>query len=287
MKPCQLCYQFTDDHVQLSVARGEDILPVGAWRTYEVRNKTGALFSCAMLEQFCNKGWATLTEDTVTVLNRHMAKCQPWELAALALPPALPYHLRIHPRGTLTTGSKFAVEYAFHALSRPVLHTRTGIQVKAEGKEYCLLDPNYSIVTKIDAYRTDPLTDPQDRMPWWAELLDLVANPDDVIENKALRSYKIARAYHFTVSIQSIRGDLRITPCLLAEVPTHENEDGNTLENKILPPQAHAIFVKNFEQQPLRSQYSLGGGYFISLPNEMQVGLSVVKGVNRSSIQEK
>lgn len=107
-------------------------------------------------------------------------------------------------------------------------------------------------------------------MPWWAELLDLVANPDDVIENKALRSYKIARAYHFTVSIQSIRGDLRITPCLLAEVPTHENEDGNTLENKILPPQAHAIFVKNFEQQPLRSQYSLGGGYFISLPNEMQ-----------------
>ena len=287
MKPCQLCYQFTDDHVQLSVARGEDILPVGAWRTYEVRNKTGALFSCAMLEQFCNKGWATLTEDTVTVLNRHMAKCQPWELAALALPPALPYHLRIHPRSTLTTGSKFAVEYAFHALSRPVLHTRTGIQVKAEGKEYCLLDPNYSIVTKIDAYRTDPLTDPQDRMPWWAELLDLVANPDDVIENKALRSYKIARAYHFTVSIQSIRGDLRITPCLLAEVPTHENEDGNTLENKILPPQAHAIFVKNFEQQPLRSQYSLGGGYFISLPNEMQVGLSVVKGVNRSSIQEK
>lgn len=261
--------------------------PWGAWRTYEVRNKTGALFSCAMLEQFCNKGWATLTEDTVTVLNRHMAKCQPWELAALALPPALPYHLRIHPRGTLTTGSKFAVEYAFHALSRPVLHTRTGIQVKAEGKEYCLLDPNYSIVTKIDAYRTDPLTDPQDRMPWWAELLDLVANPDDVIENKALRSYKIARAYHFTVSIQSIRGDLRITPCLLAEVPTHENEDGNTLENKILPPQAHAIFVKNFEQQPLRSQYSLGGGYFISLPNEMQVGLSVVKGVNRSSIQEK
>lgn len=287
MNPCQLCYQFTDDHVQFSVVRGEDLLPVEAWRTHEVRNRAGALFSYSMLEQLCNKGWGTLTEDTVTILNRYMAKCQPWELAALALPPALPFHLRIHPRGSLTAGSKFAVEYAFHALSRPILFTRTGIMVKAEGKEYCLLDPNYSIVTKIDAYRTDPLTDPQDRIPWWAELLDLVANLDEVIENKALRSYKLARAYHFTVSIQSIRGDLRITPRLLAEVPTHENEDGRNLENKILPPQAHAIFVKNFEQLPLRTQYSLGSGYFISLPKEMQVGLSAVKGVNRSSIQEK
>lgn len=287
MKPCQMFYQFTDEHVQFSVARDEEMLPVGAWRTYEVRNRTGALFSHNMLEQLCNKGWATLTEDTVTILNRHMAKCQPWELAALALPPALPFHLRIHPRGSLTTGSKFAVEYAFHALSRPVLLTRTGIMVKAEGKEYCLLDPNYSIVTKIDAYKLAPLTDPKDRMPWWAELLDLVCEPDEVIENKALRSYKIARAYHFTVSIQSIRGDLRITPRLLAEVPTHENEDGSTLENKILPPQAHATFIKDFEQLPLRTQYSLGSGYFISLPTEMQVGLSAVKGVNRSSIQEK
>ena len=287
MKPCQLCCQFTDDHVQFSVARGEDMLPVEEWRSYEVRDKTGVLFSCNMLEQLCNKGWATLTENTVTILNQHMAKCLPWELAALALPPALPFHLRIHPRGSLTMGSKFAVEYAFHALSRPISFTRTGIMVKAEGKGYCLLDPNYSIVTKIDAYRTDPLTDPQDRMPWWADLLDLVADPDEVIENKALRSYKIARAYHFTVSIQSIRGDLRITPRLLAEVPTHENEDGSTLENKILPPQAHAIFVKNFEQLPLRTQYSLGGGYFISLPKEMQAGLSAVKAVNRASIQEK
>lgn len=114
MKPCQLCYQFTDDHVQLSVARGEDILPVGAWRTYEVRNKTGALFSCAMLEQFCNKGWATLTEDTVTVLNRHMAKCQPWELAALALPPALPYQMKGIFPPYLTSG----------ALSHPVIRCR-------------------------------------------------------------------------------------------------------------------------------------------------------------------
>jgi hypothetical protein len=159
--------------------------------------------------------------------------------------------------------------------------------VKAEGKEYCLLDPNYSIITKIDAYRTDPLPDPQDRMFWWAELLDLMCKPDEVIDNKALRSYKIARAYHFTVSIQSIRGDLRITPRLLAEVPTHENEDGSTQENKILPSQAHATFVKDFEQHPLRTQYALGSGYFISLPKEMQVGLSAVKGVNRSSIQEK
>ena len=287
MKPCQLCYQFADEHVQFSVARGEDLLPVGAWRTYEVRNKTGALFSYNMLEQLCNKGWATLAEDTVTILNRHMANCQPWELAALALPPALPFHLRIHPRGSLTVGSKFAVEYAFHALSRPVLFTRTGILVRAEGKEFCLLNPSYSVVTKIDAYKLAPLTDPQDRMPWWAELLDLVSDPDEAIENRALRSYKIARAYHFTVSIQSIRGDLRITPRLLAEVPTHENEDGSTLENEILPPQKHAIFVKNFEQLPLRTQYSLGSGYFISLPKEMQAGLSAVKGVNRSSIQEK
>ena len=287
MKPCQLCYKFTDEHVQFSVARGENLLPVGAWSTYEVRNRTGVLFSYNMLEQLCNKGWGTLTEDAVTIPNRYMAKCQPWELAALALPPALPFHVRIHPRGSLTMGSKFAVEYAFHALSRPVSFTRTGIMVKAEGNEYCLLDPNYSVVTKIDAYKLAPLTDPQDRTSWWAELLDLVADPDEVIENKALRSYKIARAYHFTVSIQSIRGDLRITPRLLAEVPTHENEDGSTLENEILPPQPHAIFVKNFEQQPLRTQYSLGSGYFISLPKEMQAGLSAVKGVNRSSIQEK
>lgn len=287
MNICKMHYKFTDEYMQFSVARGEDMLPVGAWRTYEVRNRAGALFSYNMLEQLCNKGWATLTENTVTILNRHMAKCQPWELAALALPPALPFHLRVHPRGSLTIGSKFAVEYAFHALSRPILFTRTGIMVKAEGKEYCLLDPNYSIITKIDAYRTDPLTDPQDRMFWWAELLDLMCKPDEVIDNKALRSYKIARAYHFTVSIQSIRGDLRITPRLLAEVPTHENEDGSTQENKILPPQAHATFVKDFEQHPLRTQYALGSGYFISLPKEMQVGLSAVKGVNRSSIQEK
>lgn len=287
MKPCQLCYQFTDEHVQFSVARGEDMLPMGAWHTYEVRNKTGALFSCNMLEQLCNKGWATLTEDTVTILNRHMAKCQPWELAALALPPALPFHLRIHPRGSLTTGSKFAVEYAFHALSRPVLFTRTGIMVKAEGKEYCLLDPDYSIVTKIDDYKLAPLTDPKSRVPWWAELLDLVCEPDEVIENKALRSYKIARAHHFTVGIQSIRGDLRITPRLLAEASAQENEDGSTSENKLLPPQAHAIFVKNFEQLPMRAQYALEGGYFISLPKEMQVGLSVIKSVNRLSIQDK
>ena len=111
------------------------MLPVEEWRSYEVRDKTGVLFSCNMIEQLCNKGWGTLTEDAVTIPNRYMAKCQPWELAALALPPALPFHVRIHPRGSLTMGSKFAVEYAFHSLSQPVSFTRTGIMVKAEGKE--------------------------------------------------------------------------------------------------------------------------------------------------------
>lgn len=287
MKPYQLCCQFTDDHVQFSVMQGGDLLPVNTWRTHEVRNKSGALFSYNMLEQLCNKGWATLTENTATILNQYMAKCQPWELAALALPPALPLHLRIHPRGSLSTGSKFTVEYAFHALSRPVVFSRTGIRVKAEGKKYCLLDPNYSIVVKIDAYRMSPLTEPGDRMHWWADLLDLVSEPDPVIENKALRSYKIARAYHFTVSIQSIRGDLRITPCLLAEAPTQESEDDNTRENQLLTPCAHAAFVKNFERQPLRNKYSLEDGCFLTLSTEMQTGLNVLKSVNRANIQEK
>ena len=68
---------------------------VQAWSSYEVRNRTGVLFSYNMLEQLCNKGWGTLTEDAVTIPNRYMAKCQPWELAALALPPALPFHVSI------------------------------------------------------------------------------------------------------------------------------------------------------------------------------------------------
>lgn len=113
MNSCQLCCQFTDEYVQLSVARSEEKLPVVAWHTHEVRNRTGVLFSSNMLEQLCNKGWVTLTEDTITIPNRYMAKCQPWELAALALPPALPFHVRIHPRGSLTMGSKFAVGVCF------------------------------------------------------------------------------------------------------------------------------------------------------------------------------
>lgn len=287
MKPSQLCCQFTDDHVQFSITRGGTPLPMKAWRTHEVRNEAGALFSCNMLEQLCNKGWATLTENTATILNQHMAKCQPWELAALALPPALPLHLRVHPRGSLSTGNKFTVEYAFHALSRPVMFFRTGIKVNAEGKEYCLLDPNYSIIVKIDAYRKSPLNEPGDRMHWWAEMLDLISEPDKVIENKALRSYKIARAYHFTVSIQSIRGDLRITPCLLAKAPEQENDEGKAPENQILPSRAHATFVDNFVRLPLRNKYALVDGYFLTLPTEMQAGLNVLKSVNRADIQEK
>ena len=261
MSHALLACRFTEDAVHFSATKDAAALPVAAWPQHALHGASGALFAYHTLRQFLDKGWADAY--AITLPNHSLAQCQPWELARLLLPPPPPFHLRIRPRGSLTLGDKFSVEYSLYSKARPVACTRTGILLKAEGKEYCLLDPVFSLIEKMDAYKKAPLADADARMCWWRDLLDLVSDPA-IIDNAALRSYKIARAEYFTVGI-SLRNGLRITPRLLANPHKNDSENSEEPDAGLVSATADKRFLDTLHRHPLRSRYTLGDAYFLTL----------------------
>lgn len=286
MPQALIACHFTEDTVQFFATKNESALPVAAWCQHALYGASGAPFSYNTLGQLLNKGWANEDEYSIITPNQYLAQCQPWELSALLLPQPSPLHLRLRPKGSLTLGQNFTVEYGFYSLARPVRFSRTGILLKSEGKEYCLLDPTFSLVTKIEEYKKTPLLDADARMRWWGEVLALVPDPA-IIDDNILRSYKIARADFFTVNIQSVRDGLRITPRLLAAPRQSDNEDREELDTDLVTAAAHSRFLKDFHKLPLRCKYALGDGYFLTLPQEIQSGLGVVKSLEYATLQEK
>ena len=288
-----LKYEFTDLAVDFTVFDGSSRLPFNEWEQKKITTEKGQTIAFSIFERLLAEGEAISTSDTLTISNKSLARCALWELEALGLPPPVSLQLRISSNGSLTLGSNFTVSFGFYDGARYVPTKRKGILLEAKNLKYCLTEPTFALVEMLDAYLQQPITDPDERVRWWGKVTEILREPkipDPKIVEGILGSYKVVQANFFTVNLLSTKGQLNISPRLLAKQSVEDypiNSEGNTCPDSLLPESTHALFRKDFKNQPIRSKYALSNNYFVALSPELKTVLGVVKQLENASLQEK
>ncbi len=229
-------------------------------------------------------GLASLDENRLSVPHAVLADLEPWALAEADLPPAAPFRLEIQGRGPITSDA-FTIHWALRdgrsRVLRPVIQ---GAIVTVRDRRYTLLSPLFEIVEALRAFSAPNSADMDTRMAAWASIKALL--PDDAIVDDQLRLTNFVRADGFTLSTLP---DGSFDPVPLSRPLTRSGvDDLQGAPEEPLPTAYQQKFAERFRSRPeVGGHYSVGPGWYVSVPENTRRALSVVHRKQRAPKEER
>lgn len=230
------------------------------------------------------EGEAERTAEGVFVSDERVASFAPWELKQLGLPPAAPFRIQVRGEGAIATpGFRLRVGL-MQPDGRPVTGgKRDGAVFRAGSREYVLLNPLYEVLEKADRFSSATTMD--ERMSKWCDLRELL--PEGSVVDRQLQTINLVRGDAFTLDVKP---GADFSPVLLTMAspskPFNDEESAQPIE--ALPEASQQTFSDRFEKsQRVNGHYALGGGWYVTLPEETRSALEVVREIKQGSLNER
>jgi len=233
-----------------------------------------------VLSRVLDDDLAELTDEyTLLLPHETVAELPAQEAMRLGLPPDMPFTLHIEIDGIVPrAGSVF--RYRFLAHDHPVAFRRAGSVITSDEIQYRVPDPAFALLEGLDTFNALQPTDIDRRLRVWGFLKEKL--PKDAVVEEHLRSLDIvvASAVSLTPIIDS-SGNADIEPVIgRFQLPEDElllDSDADPVFEPALPEDEARTFADRFRLLKVRPSYTLGGGKFVVVTDDVQRILQEVK----------
>ncbi|RKF22288.1 DEAD/DEAH box helicase [Alginatibacterium sediminis] len=207
------------------------------------------------------------------------------EIQKLALPQVSHARLKIVANG-LISQADFSLSYRLMtADARPIMGAKvSGIQLSSRRHTELILDPLYSIISKIEQFNNTFVSDRDERFICWGQIKELL--PEESIVDGQLQSITICRADRVTLDVKEhgVFAPLLIKPNSSKDWDVQSQSD---IEYAV-PKARQSQFEDQFKSwSTTRSNYAIGNGTYVVLPKRVQKVLSVIKAYQAKGSQER
>ncbi|SFG29889.1 DEAD/DEAH box helicase [Neptunomonas qingdaonensis] len=250
-------------------------VPVDEWGLFDIVHATGsANISCLFRELEQGSAYRT-AEEQIICEDQFIASLTEVEIMHLGLSSPSQCRLQIKGQGLISQPG-FTLQYKLlRSDGRPYMGVkRNGVVLEAGGKELLILDPIYTLIEKIDAYRISPAEDLDERFVRWGEVQELL--PEETVIEGRLSHITICRADRITLDVKPSG---RFEPVLIKPNADKDLDiQGQSDVENAIPTAKQKEFEKQFSnRQQVRSNYAVGGGTYVVLPPRVVNVLKVIR----------
>lgn len=259
---------------------GKTDLAPDAWSLQKIVTLSGTAADVSSLVDLVSTNRAEVNSDnSITVVDEDIAAFSSHDIEALGLPEAAQLSLSIKTQG-LITAPDFELNYALsdHMGRAWIGVTRDGVILNRGSKSFTLLDPLFTILSKIDQFSELP-TDHQSRFSHWAEIAQLL--PGDITLDGQLKSLRITSSDRITLDVGP---GSNFDP-----VPLATPEPGESaIDQPVLPEFFLDAFKKQFRKfNTAHKTYALGEGNYLMFPERVREKLNKVREFQQKSEPER
>ncbi|MFH4853671.1 hypothetical protein WMY96_04220 [Vibrio diabolicus] len=284
-RTAQLTWQKNDDGFLFQVSHEGLILPPSQWSRYSLMMGDTHVVVDPLFRGIEDVPTPLISDAGITCSDQFIASLTEVEIQKLFLPPVSHAKVKIVAKG-LISQPNFQLSYRLMTPEgRPMMGAKVaGIELKHRGQTELILDPLYSIITKIDEFNSTNILNQDERFVRWGEIKELL--PDDSVVDGQLQNITICRADRVTLDIKE-HGIFN--PLLIKSNPTKDWDIQGQSDVEYAIPKARQ---KNFEDHfkawsTTRSNYAIGNGVYVVLPLRVQKVLSVIKDYQTKDSQER
>ncbi|NNN43486.1 MULTISPECIES: DEAD/DEAH box helicase [unclassified Vibrio] len=284
-RTAQLTWQKNDDGFLFQVSHEGLILPPSQWSRYSLIMGDTHVVVDPLFRGIEDVPTPLISDAGITCSDQFIASLTEVEIQKLCLPPVSHAKVKIVAKG-LISQPNFQLSYRLMAPEgRPMMGAKVaGIELKHRGQTELILDPLYSIITKIDQFNSTNILDQDERFVRWGEIKELL--PDDSVVDGQLQNITICRADRVTLDIKE-HGIFN--PLLIKSNPTKDWDiQGQSDVEYAIPKARQKKFEDHFKAwSTTRSNYAIGNGVYVVLPLRVQKVLSVIKDYQTKDSQER
>ncbi|PWF68408.1 hypothetical protein CCD93_10175 [Vibrio sp. T21] len=284
-RTAQLTWQKNDDGFLFQVSHEGLILPPSQWSRYSLIMGDTHVVVDPLFRGIEDVPTPLISDAGITCSDQFIASLTEVEIQKLCLPPVSHAKVKIVAKG-LISQPNFQLSYRLMTPEgRPMMGAKVaGIELKHRGQTELILDPLYSIITKIDQFNSTNILDQDERFVRWGEIKELL--PDDSVVDGQLQNITICRADRVTLDIKE-HGIFN--PLLIKSNPTKDWDiQGQSDVEYAIPKARQKKFEDHFKAwSTTRSNYAIGNGVYVVLPLRVQKVLSVIKDYQTKDSQER
>ena len=167
--------------------------------------------------------------------------------------------------------------------------TRNGAIITWNDDEYILSDPLFSVVELLQAYKSAPIADMDERFLWWSQVRELL--PEDVDVGNFLKTINIVRPESFTLDFGDENGELQLTPRFVYQSEKNEDQPESDDEKEpldIISPAAQDDFNATFRRHSVtNARYALSDRWYVVLPKSVISALQAVRDIQNEPLERK
>ncbi len=284
-RTAQLTWQKNDNGFLFQVSHEGLILPPSQWSRYSLMMGETHVVVDPLFRGIEDVPTPLISDAGINCSDQFIALLTEVEIQKLCLPPVSHAKVKIVAKG-LISQPNFQLSYRLMTPEgRPMMGAKVaGIELKHRGQTELILDPLYSIITKIDEFNSTNILDQDERFVRWGEIKELL--PDDSVVDGQLQNITICRADRVTLDIKE-HGIFN--PLLIKSNPTKDWDiQGQSDVEYAIPKSRQKNFEDHFKAwSTTRSNYAIGNGVYVVLPLRVQKVLSVIKDYQTKDSQER
>ncbi|MDW3048242.1 DEAD/DEAH box helicase [Vibrio sp. Vb1554] len=284
-RTAQLTWQKTEDAFLFQVKQDGIVLPPCQWSKFNLTADETPVVIDPLFRTSYEYSSPQVTESGILCPDDFIATLTELETQKLCLPPVSHARVKIVAKGLISQPG-FQLSYRLMTPEgRPIMGAKiSGITLKLRGQTELILDPLYSIITKIDQFNSINISDRDERFVRWGEIKELL--PDDSVVDGQLQDITICRADRVTLDIKE-HG--LFNPLLIKPNPTKDWDiQGQSDVEYAIPKARQTQFEDQFKTwSTTRSNYAIGSGVYVVLPPRVQKVLNVIKDYQTKDSQER
>ncbi|MFC1234400.1 DEAD/DEAH box helicase [Vibrio sp. F74] len=226
-----------------------------------------------------------ITESGISCSENFIATLTELEVQKLCLPPVSHTRVKIVAKG-LISQPDFQLSYRLMTPEgRSIMGAKvSGISLKLRGQTELILEPLYSIINKIDQFNNANTSDRDEKFVRWGEIKELL--PEESIVDGQLQDITICRADRVTLDVKEhgVFNPLLIKPSNSKDWDVQGQSD----VDYAIPKAKQKQFEDQFKTwSTTRSNYAVGNGVYVVLPQRVQKVLDVIKDYQTRDSQER
>ncbi|WP_166422949.1 DEAD/DEAH box helicase [Paraglaciecola sp. 20A4] len=260
---------------EFRVEHDGNYLPPNSWGRYAITNGNNQVLVDALFRVTDDVSQPKVFDDKIICSDPFIATLTEIEVKQLGLPQVSQARLKISAEGLISKPS-FKLNYRLlKPEGRPYLGAKlNGAILQIGNEQQLILDPIFSIIQRIEYFNSVPAHDMDERFVRWGEVQELL--PEDSVVEGRLSAITICRADRITLDIK----DHGVFNPLLIKPSSEKAWDvqGQSDVEYAIPKAKQREFEDQFKTgSSVRSNYAIGNGTYVVLPDRVQKVLDVVK----------
>ena len=280
-----LLWSRTELGFEFTLSAGDTPVHPDSWGRYQVSTDGNNVIIDSLFRDCSADIKPLFHQNKIVCSDQFIATLTEVETKQLGLPKVSQAKLKITAEGLISRAG-FKINYVLlRPEGRPFLGAQVnGVVLQTGPEQQLLLDPLYSIIQKIDHFNAVPINDMDERFVRWGEVQELL--PEESIVEGQLGSITICRADRLTLDVKEhgVFNPVLIKPS--AEKAWDRQSQSDV--DYAIPKARQKHFEDQFKQwSSVKSNYAIGQGTYVVLPERVSKVLSVVKEFQTKPSEER